>query len=48
MKRKMNYLKPDIVPESFVNEDLLCVSPGYIEGVEIEDWSTSSNEDLVL
>ena len=47
MKRKMNYPKPDIIPESFVLEDVLCVSPGQIEGVEIEDWAIPSGDDLI-
>ena len=42
MKKKANYLKPDIIPECFVETDVLCVSPGQIEDVEIEDWTISS------
>lgn len=43
MKKKKTYLKPDITQEDWVIGDVLCVSSGKIEGIEIENWTTSFN-----
>lgn len=41
MKKKKIYLKPDILQEEFESGDVICVSSGQIEGIEVEDWSKS-------